>query len=69
LTFSLLIFSSLAALDVKLKVFRGKCLGEAVAVKTMLEVNEDNVKAFRAEILLTATLRHPVSLCLLRGFG
>jgi hypothetical protein len=42
------------------KVFRGKCLGQPVAVKTMLDVTEDNVKAFRAEILLTATLRHPV---------
>jgi hypothetical protein len=46
---------------VLLKVFRGKCLGQAVAVKTMLEVTEDNVRAFRDEILLTATLRHPVS--------
>jgi len=41
------------------EVFKGTCLGEPCAVKTMLNVTEDNVKAFRAEILLTATLRHP----------
>ena len=41
------------------EVFKGTCLGQPVAVKTMLDVTEANVKAFRAEILLTATLRHP----------
>jgi len=41
-------------------VFRGSCLGERdIAIKTMLEVNEANAKAFRAEILLTSQLRHP----------
>ena len=41
------------------EVFKGVCLGEAVAIKTMLNVTEANLRAFRAEILLTATLRHP----------
>jgi len=44
------------------------CLGQPVAVKTMFEVTEDNVKDFRAEILLTATLRHPVRTEILRDF-
>ena len=30
-----------------------------VAIKTMIDVTKDNVKAFRREILLTSTLRHP----------
>ena len=47
------------------QVFYGMCLGQPVAVKTMLEVTEDNVRAFRDEILLTATLRHPVSVNIL----
>jgi len=41
------------------EVFQGLCLGQPVAVKTMLQVTEKNVKEFRAEVLLTATLRHP----------
>ena len=41
------------------EVFKGTCLGQPVAVKTILDVTEANVRAFRAEILLTATLRHP----------
>jgi len=41
------------------EVFTGTCMGEPVAIKTMLEVTEENVKEFRSEILLTATLRHP----------
>jgi hypothetical protein len=41
------------------EVFIGNSLGQTVAVKTMLTVTEASVKAFRAEILLTATLRHP----------
>ena len=42
------------------EVFRGSCLGQPVAVKTMIDVTEENVTAFRREILLTAKLRHPV---------
>jgi len=41
------------------EVFRGFCLGQPVAIKTMLEVSDAGARAFRAEILLTATLRHP----------
>jgi hypothetical protein len=41
------------------EVFKGLCLGEPVAVKTMKEVTEANAIAFKSEILLTATLRHP----------
>ena len=41
------------------EVFKGMCMNEPVAIKTMIEVNEANVKAFRAEILLTSALRHP----------
>jgi serine/threonine protein kinase len=41
------------------EVFKGTCMGETVAIKTMLDVTEDNVKEFKDEILLTATLRHP----------
>ena len=40
-------------------VFKGEYQGETVAVKTMKEVSESNMRDFRAEILLTATLRHP----------
>jgi serine/threonine protein kinase len=40
-------------------VFCGTCLGEPVAVKTMIDVTEQNARNFKAEILLTATLRHP----------
>ena len=41
------------------EVFVGICFNEKVAVKTVLEVNEQNMSAFRAEIMLTCTLRHP----------
>jgi serine/threonine protein kinase len=41
------------------EVFRGECLGQQIAVKTMHKVTDENVRFFRAEILLTATLRHP----------
>jgi serine/threonine protein kinase len=41
------------------EVFMGTVLGQPVAIKTMLDVTEANMQAFRAEILLTATLRHP----------
>ena len=41
------------------EVFRGKLKGQPAAIKTMLEVTEENAKAFRAEILLTGILRHP----------
>ena len=40
-------------------VYRGDYMGETVAIKTMKEVTEASMKDFRAEILLTATLRHP----------
>jgi hypothetical protein len=58
-------FSLVAVRVLNSKVFHGMCLGQPVAVKTMLEVTEDNVRAFRDEILLTATLRHPVSVNIL----
>ena len=41
------------------EVFLGSCFGAKVAVKTVLEVSEATMMCFRAEILLTATLRHP----------
>jgi len=41
------------------EVFEGTVDGQPCAVKTMLKVTEANVKAFRAEIMLTATLHHP----------
>jgi serine/threonine protein kinase len=41
------------------EVFKGTCLGSAVAIKTMLDVSDQNVLNFRAEIILTAALRHP----------
>jgi hypothetical protein len=41
------------------EVFKGKCLGEVVAVKTMIDVTEDNVRAFKHEILINSNLRHP----------
>ena len=40
-------------------VWKGSALGQLVAIKTMSVVNETNVINFKAEILLTATLRHP----------
>jgi len=41
------------------EVFKGSFKGQPVAVKTMLNVTEKDVRAFRSEILLTATFRHP----------
>jgi hypothetical protein len=41
------------------EVFSGRCFSQPVAIKTMLRVTEDNVRMFRAEILLTSVLRHP----------
>jgi hypothetical protein len=41
------------------EVFLGRCKGQLVAVKSMLDVTEKNAQAFRSEILLTATLKHP----------
>jgi hypothetical protein len=41
------------------EVFQGTCLGVHVAIKTMHKVNFFTVSVFRAEILLTSTLRHP----------
>mmetsp|Transcript_74390 Transcript_74390/g.149753 ORF Transcript_74390/g.149753 Transcript_74390/m.149753 type:complete len:354 (-) Transcript_74390:246-1307(-) len=40
------------------EVFKGTVLGQPVAVKTILKVTDANVRAFRDEILLTASLRH-----------
>jgi len=41
------------------EVFQGTCFRQTVAIKTMLKVTEESAKAFRAEILLTSSLRHP----------
>ena len=41
------------------EVFQGTARGASVAVKTMLQVSEKSALAFRAEILMTAELRHP----------
>jgi len=40
-------------------VYKGSYLNRIVAIKTMNDVTDDNAKAFRAEIILTSTLRHP----------
>jgi len=40
-------------------VFKANCLGQPVAVKKMKTINEENLRMFRAEVLLHATLRHP----------
>ena len=40
-------------------VFEGTCLGQRVAVKTMIDVTQENANKFREEIILTARLRHP----------
>ena len=42
------------------EVFRGTCLGNPVAIKTMLEVSEKNVLDFRREILLRLKNQCPV---------
>lgn len=34
-------------------------MGVPVAIKTVKDVTVENMQAFRAEILLTAALRHP----------
>eukprot|EP00615_Pteridomonas_danica_P008702 CAMPEP_0114357348 /NCGR_PEP_ID=MMETSP0101-20121206/21558_1 /TAXON_ID=38822 ORGANISM="Pteridomonas danica, Strain PT" /NCGR_SAMPLE_ID=MMETSP0101 /ASSEMBLY_ACC=CAM_ASM_000211 /LENGTH=375 /DNA_ID=CAMNT_0001500063 /DNA_START=433 /DNA_END=1557 /DNA_ORIENTATION=+ len=41
------------------EVFKGSFNGNTVAIKTMINVTEKTAKLFRAEILLTATLKHP----------
>jgi len=41
------------------EVFKGTVLGQPVAVKIMLSITDVSVRAFRDEILLTATLLHP----------
>jgi serine/threonine protein kinase len=41
------------------EVFLGECCGAPEAVKTMLDVTDTSAREFRAEILLTAALRHP----------
>ena len=40
-------------------VYRGTACGQEVAVKSLIEITPKQVRDFRAEILLTATLRHP----------
>jgi hypothetical protein len=40
-------------------VFRGSCLGQPVAIKTMRKVKAATAKSFRREISMTASLRHP----------
>lgn len=66
LPFPLSLFTSLHAFSIfslffppSFQVFQGTCFGQPVAIKTMLKVTEKNATAFRREILLTATLRHP----------
>jgi len=41
------------------EVFEATCLGARVAVKNILNITPQTLCAFRAEILLSATLRHP----------
>jgi len=41
------------------EVFKATVHGQNVAVKTILTITEANVRAFRSEILLTSSLRHP----------
>ena len=41
------------------EVFKGSLFGEPVTIKTLLDISRANVQSFRAEILLTSTLRHP----------
>ena len=41
------------------EVFRGTCVGHPVAVKTLIDITEGSVAAFRDEVALTADLRHP----------
>lgn len=44
-------------------VYMGTCLGQTVAIKTMLMASEDSMLLFRAEITLTASLRHVIIPC------
>ena len=48
------------------EVFLGSCFGEDVAVKTVLDVSEASLQILRAEVLLTARLRHP---CIVNFIG
>ena len=41
------------------RVFRGSFHGQAVAIKTMIDVTLESAQSFRAEIILTASLRSP----------
>ena len=41
------------------EVFVGTCLGQPVAIKTLKRVTPASASALRAEVLLTAALRHP----------
>eukprot|EP00615_Pteridomonas_danica_P002226 CAMPEP_0114365602 /NCGR_PEP_ID=MMETSP0101-20121206/28530_1 /TAXON_ID=38822 ORGANISM="Pteridomonas danica, Strain PT" /NCGR_SAMPLE_ID=MMETSP0101 /ASSEMBLY_ACC=CAM_ASM_000211 /LENGTH=499 /DNA_ID=CAMNT_0001514007 /DNA_START=1256 /DNA_END=2752 /DNA_ORIENTATION=- len=41
------------------EVFKGTCKGELVAIKTIINITEVSAKLFRAEIILTAQLKHP----------
>jgi len=41
------------------EVFRGRCFGQPVAIKTMIDVTVTNIHSFCAEILITSVLRHP----------
>jgi len=41
------------------EVFAGTCLGQPVAIKTLKHANSETARALRAEVLLTASLRHP----------
>ena len=41
------------------EVFKGSHKGQEVAIKTILSITEETARLFRAEILLTGTLRHP----------
>ena len=41
------------------EVYQGRCFGQPVAIKTMIDVTVANVHLFCAEILLTSVLRHP----------
>ena len=41
------------------EVFKARVHGTIVVAKTMIEVTEVSARAFRGELLLTATLRHP----------
>lgn len=41
------------------EVYQGSCFGSACAIKVLRKVTSESARVFRAEILLTSTLRHP----------